>query len=485
MNDLPVFVDGAWVAGATSYELTDAFGGHRVATVQVPGRDQVTVALAALRDAQAASRLAAHDRFRVLSVASTILRQQADEFVDAIVTDTGFTITDAEREVARATETLRICGEEANRLVGRMVPLEGAPAITGRLGFTLRRPVGVVCAITPFNSPLNTVCHKIGPALAAGNAVVLKPAAETPLTATLLVRALLEAGLPEGLIALLHGDGAEVGQWLLDDQTPAFYAFTGSTRVGEHIRRSVGLRRTQLELGSLASTIVCDDADIARAAELCVNAAFRKAGQVCTSVQRLYVQRPVLDELCAALCERLNGRAVGDPRAPGAFVGPLISPAAADRVSSWVSAAVEQGADLIRGGERNGSVIEPTILANATADMRVMSHEIFGPVVVLRPFEALDEAIAEANDTPYGLAAGVFTANLDRALRAAEGLRVGTVHINETSSSRVDLMPFAGVKASGSGVEGPSYAIKEMTEERLITVGPGAAASCREPGTTG
>ncbi|MEO3884682.1 aldehyde dehydrogenase family protein [Nonomuraea sp. B5E05] len=473
MTDLPLFLEGAWVAGETSYQHDDTYSGQFAATVQVPGREQVSSALRALATAQAASRLTAHDRFRILARASDGVRRRSAEFADTIITDTGFTVTDAEREVSRAVETLRLCGEEANRLTGRMVPLEGAPGVSGRFGYTMRRPLGVVCAITPFNSPLNTVCHKVGPALAAGNAVLLKPAAETPLTAALLVRVLLEAGLPEDLIALVQGEGADVGQWLLDDPTPAFYAFTGSTRVGEHIRRSVGLRRTQLELGSLASTIVCDDADVAAAAALCVNAAFRKAGQVCTSVQRLYVQRPVQDELVAALGEQLRGRPAGDPRLPETFVGPLIRPAAADRVSSWVGAAVECGARVVSGGGRSGAVLEPTILTDATTEMRVMREEVFGPVVVLRPFDDLDEAIAEANDTPYGLAAGVFTASLGRALRAAENLRVGTVHINETSSSRVDLMPFAGVKASGTGAEGPRYAVAEMTEERLVTIGAG------------
>jgi succinate-semialdehyde dehydrogenase/glutarate-semialdehyde dehydrogenase len=315
------------------------------------------------------------------------------------------------------------------------------------------------------------VCHKVGPALAAGNGVVLKPAPETPLTAALLVQLLLDAGLPEGLIALLPG-GADVGQALLEHPVPAFYAFTGSTRVGEHIARTVGIRRTQLELGSLASTIVCADAALDTAAGLCVNAAFRKAGQVCTSVQRLYVQREVVEEFGRLIADRLVDRPVGDPRRPGTFVGPVISPASAERIESWVTEAVEQGAELVRGGTRKGSVITPTILGNVSRTMTVMTNEIFGPVVVLRPFDALEEAIAEANDTPFGLAAGIFTADLDHALMAARELRVGTVHINETSSSRVDLMPFGGVKASGTGMEGPRYAIEEMTEETLVTVGP-------------
>lgn len=468
MFDVRLFFDGEWRDGAATYALTDKFTGDPVADVHTPSRAQVDAAVRAVSRAQ--TRVSGLERGRVLARAAELLVQQRDEFVDTIVTDTGFTTGDAEKETARAVETLRLCGEEARRVTGRMVPLDGGPGGEGRLGFTLREPLGVVCAITPFNAPLNTVCHKVGPALAAGNGVVLKPAPETPLTARLLVRVLLEAGVPQGLLALLPG-GPDVGQLLLEHPVPAFYAFTGSTRVGEHIAATVGIRRTQLELGSLSSTIVCADADLDRAAGLCVHAAFRKAGQVCTSVQRLYIEQSAVDEMASLLSKGIDGRPVGDPRAPGAFVGPVISAAAADRIQTRVRDAVAAGARVVVGGERDRQVLAPTVLADVPADVAIMSEEIFGPVVVLRPFTSLDDAIAEANDTPYGLAAGIFTASLDRALTAAHRLRVGTVHINETSSSRVDLMPFGGAKASGVGAEGPRYAIEQMTQEKLVTIG--------------
>jgi acyl-CoA reductase-like NAD-dependent aldehyde dehydrogenase len=466
-----LFYGGEWRDGATTYALADKFSGERVADVHVPSREQVDTAVRAVALAQESWSASARERGQALANAADIVHRRRAEFADTIVTDTGFTVGDARKETARAVETLRLCGEEARRSTGRMVPLDGGAGGEGRLGFTIRGPLGVVCAVTPFNAPLNTVCHKVGPALAAGNGVVLKPAPETPLTAALLVEVLLEAGVPQGVLALLPG-GAEVGQWLIEHPVPAFYAFTGSTRVGEHIAATVGIRRTQLELGSLASTIVCADADLDRAAGLCVNAAFRKAGQVCTSVQRLYVEQGVLDELSALLSTKLAGRPVGDPRAPGAFVGPVISAAAADRIETRVRDAVAAGARLVTGGQRTDQVLAPTVLADVPADVAIMTEEIFGPVVVLRPFTSFDAAITEANDTPYGLAAGIFTASLDRALTAARRLRVGTVHINETSSSRVDLMPFAGVKASGAGAEGPRYAIEQMTEEKLVTIGP-------------
>jgi succinate-semialdehyde dehydrogenase/glutarate-semialdehyde dehydrogenase len=286
----------------------------------------------------------------------------------------------------------------------------------------------------------------------------------------LLVRALLDAGLPPGLVALVHGPGSTVGEWLLTDQVPAMYAFTGSTEVGERIHSVVGLRRTQLELGSLSSTIVCADANLEVALDKIVGAGFRKAGQVCTSVQRVYLARPVVDRFVEGLVARLASRKAGDPTDPATFVGPLISPSAARRVLSWVDEAVAGGALAVAGGSRDGSVVSPTVLVDVDPAMRVMREEVFGPVVCVRPFDDLDAAVAEANQTPYGLAAGIFTRDIDGALTAARRLRMGSVHINETSSSRVDLMPYSGVKRSGMGREGPRYAVAEMTEERLITL---------------
>ncbi|MDQ1677382.1 MAG: hypothetical protein QOC93_2526 [Actinomycetota bacterium] len=471
MRQARLFLGGAWVDGVSTAELRDKYDDRHLADVHEAGREQVDAALAGVARAQRRRVLPPYERYRVLSEAARLVAARRDAFADAVVADAGFTITDAEREADRAVQTLELSAEEAKRIHGEVVPLDGAPGVSGRHAFTIRRPLGVVCAITPFNSPLNTVAHKVGPALAAGNGVVLKPASYTPLSAGLLVEVLLEAGLPDDLIALVHGSGGTVGQWLLESPVPSFYAFTGSTEVGEHLHRTVGLRRTQLELGSLSSTIVCDDADLARAVPLCVNAAFRKAGQVCTSVQRLYVQEGVLADFVDALTAEVSGRAVGDPRQRDTFVGPVISVREADRIASWIAGAVHSGASVVTGGTRQVGVIPPTVLTDVKADMDLMCREVFGPVVSVRPFTDLDEAIAEINDTPFGLAAGIFTADLGRALTAAETLRMGSVHINETSSSRVDLMPYGGVKKSGMGVEGPRYAIEEMTEQRLITLG--------------
>lgn len=470
MRQARLLIDGQWVDGATTADLRDKFDGSVIATVHQADEGQVDRALTALSEAQVRVAFPHYRRYEVLSRAAALLAERTD-VVDTIIDDSGFTIADAKREAARAVQTLTISAEEAKRIHGEMVPLHGAPGGEGRVAFTVRHPVGVVAAITPFNSPLNTVAHKLGPALAAGNAVILKPAGYTPLTSALLAEVLLEAGLPPKLLAVVNGGGSTVGERILNSPIPEFYAFTGSTDVGKHIRATVGLRKTQLELGSLASTVICADADLDRAVSACVGAAFRKAGQVCTSIQRLYVERNVIDEVARSLAKAVGARAVGDPRQDGGFVGPVISRADAERIETWIEKARGQGADVVTGGTRTDQVVAPTVLTNVSHDMTIFTEEVFGPVVNLVAFDDFDAVLADVNDTPYGLAAGIFTTNIDRALAASDTLRMGSVHINETSSSRVDLMPYGGVKESGSGVEGPRYAIEEMTEQRLVTIG--------------
>lgn len=471
MEKVRQFIAGGWRTDGRPVPLIDPYTSRVIAEVMTATDGQVDEAVDSLVAAFAREpALPLHERSRILSVASVLVEQRRDDLVRTMVAESGFTVQDASTEVTRSSETLRLCAEEARRITGEMVPMEGAPGVTGRLGFTVRRPLGVVCAITPFNSPLNTVTHKVGPALAAGNAVVLKPALATPMTSVLLFEILLEAGIPPHLLALVHGDGPDVGQRLLEHPAIRFYAFTGSTAVGEHIARTVGLRRRQLELGSIASTIVCDDARLDRALPLIVAAAFRKAGQVCTSVQRLYVQEAVVDEVTDRILAGVAGLKVGDPADAATFVGPVIDERAAVRVASWAQAAVDGGAQRLAGGERDGALLQPIVLRDVDPSMDVVCREVFGPLLSIVPFRDLDAALTEANDTPFGLAAGIFTEDLQRAIAAATRLDVGSVHINQTSSSRVDLMPYSGVKSSGYGQEGPRYAIREMTEERLISV---------------
>lgn len=467
MTTARLFIDGDWTDGERTATVEHKFTGEPLAEVAQASAAQVTEAVAAL---QRAPVIPPYERFEILTHAAQLVAERREQLRATIIAESGFTVGDADGEIGRAVQTLRLSGEEATRLAGEMVPLDGAPGVRDRLGFTIRVPVGVVCAITPFNSPLNTVVHKVGPALAAGNAVVLKPATYTPLSAGALVEILLEAGLPPTHIALLHGSGGAVGDPLLHDERIGFYTFTGSTEVGRHIQQTVGLRRTQLELGSLSSTIVCEDADLDRVVDLCVSAAFRKAGQVCTSVQRLYVDERIGGDFTDRLVKTVAQRRYGDPSDASTFTGPLISEHDADRVEAWIGSAVDAGAKALVGAERDNRVIAPTVLTDVAPAMQVMCSEVFGPVVALRQFRELDDALAEINDTPYGLSAGVFTQDISRGLRAAQRLHMGSVHINQTSSSRVDLMPYGGVKDSGFGHEGPRYAAREMTEERLVTI---------------
>ena len=370
MHEAKLFVSGKWVDGESQTTVVDKFSGEPVALRHDASREQVALATRGVARTQTSTPMMPHDRFLLLARASELLQERAHEFAQVIVSDVGFTVQDAQREVQRAVQTLLISGEEAKRIHGEIVPMHGSPGWNGRLAFTVRHPVGVVAAITPFNSPLNTVAHKVGPALAAGNGVVLKPASSTPVTAEQLVRLLLDAGLDPGLIALVQGGGSTVGQWLLEDPVPAFYAFTGSTQVGEHLHRTVGLRKTQLELGSISSTLVCDDAAVDKASVLCVNAAFRKAGQVCTSVQRLYVHELVLDDFIDAMRHELATRKVGDPANPQTFVGPVISAGSADRIAGWIERAVAGGAKVVAGGAGSARSSSPPSWSMSTPTWR-------------------------------------------------------------------------------------------------------------------
>lgn len=465
-----LLIGGRWVEGVASDRLVDKFRGEVFAEMAVASPEQVDEAVAGAQAGVEASTLTPYDRYRILSGAARLIEERAETLIALMRDEAGFTRADGDNEVKRCVQTLELSAEEAKRLNGELVPMEAGAGVRDRIGFTIRVPRGVVCAITPFNSPLNVVAHKVAPALAGGNAVVLKPSNHTPLSAVELCRALIDAGLPAELLALLHGPGAEIGRRLLADRRIAFYAFTGSTRVGREIQAAAGLRGTQLELGSIASTIVCHDADIGRAIPKIVNAGFRKAGQVCTSVQRLFVDRRIAGSFVPQLVEAVRAAKAGDPSDPSVVIGPMITREHAERAASWVREAVAGGARILTGGTHEGAVFAPTVLDRVDETMKVVCEEIFAPVVCVMEFDAVGEAVARANASPFGLAAGLFTSDIGTALRTARALRFGGVHINEASSARVDAMPFGGVKDSGFGREGPAYAIREMTEERLITI---------------
>jgi acyl-CoA reductase-like NAD-dependent aldehyde dehydrogenase len=465
-----LLIGGQWVAGASSQALKDKYDGQVYGEMAVASPEQVTAAVAGAVVGQQQSTLTPYQRYKILLAAARIVESRMEPLIELMRHEAGFTRADGDNEVRRCVQTFELCAEEAKRLNGELVPMQAADGVKNRVGFTMRSPRGVVCVITPFNSPLNVLLHKVGPALAGGNAVVIKPSEFTPLTAVELCKILIEAGLPPTLLALVHGDGAVVGPQLCADQRIAFYAFTGSTRVGREIQRAAGLRRTQMELGSIASTIVCHDADTALAIPKILNAGFRKAGQVCTSVQRLYVDRRIAATFVPQLVAAAQKMKAGDPADPSTIIGPMISEHHAMRALSWVDEAVAAGARLLTGGQRVGNVIQPTILTGVNPGMKVVCEEIFAPVMSVIEFDGIDEAVAQANAQPFGLSVGLFTADLHTAFTAAKALRFGGVHVNEASSARVDAMPFGGVKDSGFGWEGPAYAIREMTEERLMTI---------------
>jgi acyl-CoA reductase-like NAD-dependent aldehyde dehydrogenase len=464
-----LFIAGEWQTGAASFPIHDKFSGEQIGTGESASREQVDAAVAAAKRSFEERKLEGFERARILTRASQLVLERRELLANTIMAEAGFPAIDANNEVTRTSEVFLVSAEEGKRLAGEMVPIDAVEGHTHRMAFTIRVPRGVVCGITSFNSPLNMVAHKIAPALAAGNTVVVKPPQATPLSGALLVQILLDAGLPRSHVNLVNGPGAEVGGWLVDNPDVAFYSFTGSTPVGRKIHDSVGLRPVALELGSIAATIVCDDADLDRAAQRCVQSGFRRAGQACTSIQRLFVQRGVLADFVPRLVAAARALKVGDPHDPTTVIGPMISEKEAERALAWVDEARRQGAVVVLGGTREKALMQPTILSDVRPDMRVMCEEIFAPVLSIVPFDDLDDAITRVNSTPFGLAAGIFTRDIMRALSAARRLHVGVVHINEPSSSRVDLMPFSGVKNSGMGTEGPRYAMREMTEERLIT----------------
>jgi len=465
-----LLIDGRWLEGSGARIVVhDKYRLEPGAEIGAADQAQCEAAVARAHAAFRAGAPNPYERGAILERAAALLEPRMADFVRTMQMEAGFTASDASGEVRRCVQTLKLSAEEARRLAGDVIPLAGAPQQANRMGFTLRVPLGVVLAITPFNSPLNTVAHKVAPAFAAGNAVTLKPASATPLTACLLAEVLLAAGMPPGFLAVVPG-GAQVAEWLIADERVRFFAFTGSTEVGRRIQRAAGLRRTQMELGSIACTIVCDDADLDKALPKIVNAGYRKAGQVCTSIQLLLVDEKVLKNVEAKLGNLVDQLAYGDPRDEKTVVGPLISEKEAIRVEAWIEEALAKGAQrLAGGGKRQGAVVPPVLLGAVDASMKLGCEEVFGPVVCILPFRTLDEAIERVNATPFGLACGIFTNRLGDAFAAARRLEVGGVHVNETSSSRVDLMPYGGSKDSGFGREGPRYAVHEMTEERIVT----------------
>lgn len=464
----PLFIGGEWVDTGRYTKVADKYTGEVFAHVAEAGREEVDRAVAVAAKVWKQQPLTPYQRFEILSRAAEIWRSRREEFALALSREAGKIMREALTEVDRVADIFLISAEEAKRIKGEMIPVGATPGSENRLGFTLRVPVGVVCAISPFNFPSLLTAHKVGPALAAGNSVVLKPASTTPLQSVFMCQVLEEAGLPAGYLNLVVGGGSTVGEWLLQDKRFNFFTFTGSSGIGERIKAVTGLRRCKLELGSNAATIVHSDADLKQAAKLCALKAFNFAGQVCISVQRILVQQDVVEEFTRLLVAETAKFKLGNPLDTATDIGPMISEKEAARVEAWVAEAVEQGARIAHGGKRDGVMHEPTILVDVRQEMKVVCQEVFGPIVSLLSYETIDQAIALANDSEFGLQGGVFTMNVDTAFKVAREFEVGGVMINDASSFRVDQMPYGGVKNSGIGREGPRFAIEEMTEMKLV-----------------
>lgn len=462
------FIGGRWEAAAETMPVKHKYTGETLARVGVASREDVRRAVDAAERAFREQRPSPRERAAWLLRTAELIEAHREELGRLIAREAGKPLKEALTEAGRAVNTFTVAAEEAKRIAGELVPIEADPGSEGRFAFAMRVPIGVVAAISPFNFPLNLVAHKVAPALAAGDTVVLKPASATPLTAIRLVELLSEAGVPAGRINLVTGPGSPVGDYLVADPRPALVTFTGSAAVGEQIKARSGLKRVTLELGNNSPNIVHGDADLDLAADRLARQAFLSAGQKCISVQRIYVQRPVLEPFLERL-ERVTAQlVVGDPEDPATDVGPMISEREAERVEGWIREAVEAGARVLAGGRRRGALLEPTILLDVTPEMKVVCMEAFAPIVTVTPYDTLDEALRYANDTPYGLQAGIFTSSLEVAMRAARELEFGGVIVNDSSAYRADLMPYGGVKGSGIGREGPRYALQEMTELRTV-----------------
>jgi acyl-CoA reductase-like NAD-dependent aldehyde dehydrogenase len=464
-----LLIDGQWVETGDWLDVRSPYDGSLVGRVAKGGGAEARRAVDAAERAMA-EPLPAHERAAILDRTARLVEERGDEIARTISAEAGKPMKAARIEAARALSTFTMAAVEARKLAGDVVPMDASPAGAGKLALTFRAPVGVVGAISPFNFPFNLVAHKVAPALAAGCAVVLKPASQTPLSALLLAELEDEAGLPPGWLNVVVGPAGEIGDVLVEDERVALITFTGSAGVGWKLRERAPRKRVNLELGNATPVIVAADADLDDVAARLAANAFSFAGQSCISVQRVYVERAAYVAFLERFLPHVDALVVGDPAEDATDVGPLISPAERDRVLEWIEEARARGAEVLAGGDMDGDLLRPTVVADAPFDAKVSCEEVFGPLCTVTPYDSLDEAIALANGTRYGLQAGIFTGRLETALRAAQELEFGGVTVNEAPTFRSDQMPYGGVKESGNTREGPAYAVRELTEERLVVV---------------
>lgn len=466
-----LWINGEWLPAGEYRSINSPYSGKKIAEVAVTNDQEVSIAIEAADKAAPLMRaMPAWQRATILDKVAVLLAEKRQEAAALLVSEAAKPLTAALMEIDRTVMTYRFAADEARHLTGEMVPMDAAPGGVGRIAFTRREPLGVIAAICPFNFPFNLVAHKVGPAIAAGNTVILKPAGQTPLSAFFIAELFHQAGLPAGALNVIPGNGSVIGEAICNDERIKMITFTGSPAVGKLIRSRAGLKRVTLELGSNSALIVDHGVDIDKIIPRCVVGAFSFQGQVCISLQRIFVQEDLIDAFTSQLAnaaERLQG---GDPAHLDTDYSSLISESDAERVMSWISEAEAAGARIVTGGKRNGNMVTPTILSNVKPDLKVACREIFGPVVTINPFSDLADAIDQVNRSAYGLQAGIYTPSLDHALEAADKLEVGGVMINDIPTFRVDQMPYGGVKESGIGREGLKYAVAEMTEMKLVVI---------------
>lgn len=469
MEKYPLIIGNEEVYTEKTHLVYNKYTGEPYAEISLADAKQVEAAASAARKAFETVPFDVLSRYNVLMKAAALLAERAEELAAILTAEAGKTLQDAKNEVLWSADLLTESAEEAKRLHGESFGFWG-DWLDGRTCYTRKEPIGPVAAIAPFNFPLNLVVHKVAPALAAGNPVLLKPAEATSVIGLHLCRLLLDAGVPKGYLSCLTGSGAEIGPLLTANEKIAFYSFTGSVPTGKSIKASIGLRRCTMELGSNAATIVCKDYDLPSAVASCADAAFSNAGQVCIHLQRIYVERPIFEEFVARLTAAAQAKTVGDPMDPATEIGPMIAEGEAVRVEQWVAEAAAGGAVIHCGNRRERALFWPTVLTGVTRDMQVVKDEVFGPVVSVIPFDTMQEAYDMVNDSRYGLNTGILTNNISTAMEATKVLQSGSVIVGGTCGFRIGNMPYGGVKESGFGKEGPKYAIEEMTATKAVVI---------------
>ncbi len=469
-NAKKFLIGGQWRTSDRTFAVKFPYTGEVIADICVPTDADLDDAVkAAERGFQAMRRLPSHERSAILRRLHAQMEARTEALVEALCLEGGKTKKAARGEVARAKQTVFVASEEARRVGGELIPIDWTKDGENRLGLVRRFPLGVILCIAPFNYPLNLACHKVAPAIAAGNAIILKPASATPLSGLLLGEMLLEAGAPPEAVSVVTCSGAQAEKLVRDERIQMF-SFTGSSEIGWHLKAVCGRKRAALELGGNAAALVHEDANLAFAARRIAFGGFTNAGQNCISVQRVLIHRPVYNELVETLLDEIKSLQVGDPRLEATDVGPMITVAAAETAEAWVGEAVSDGAMLLMGGGRQGAMLEPTVVTNVKTEMKVCRQEVFAPVLTVGSYDTFEQGIVEANSTDYGLQGGVFTNDMGRIMQAFEEIEVGGLQINDVSTFRVDHMPYGGVKSSGIGREGVKYAIEEMTEPKLMVL---------------